>query len=290
MITELTPEISAKLKAPFDNVSWRVQSKKNANPQGRVRVVAYIDARDVMERLDDVVGPDNWSFDWTPVCIVNGEVVVAKGSLTVCGITRSDVGEAGDIEKSKASISDSLKRSAVHFGIARHLYDLGAQYAAIDSNGNILPQEKARLNDLLIARINGTMPPKAPPVPRPAQPTQQQQKPPVQLSDAVLKARANAKEKAKKFGISWETIEKTASFEKYHVNINTLDGINKILAWLNTAGMAVGIWRWQEHITEPQYAAYKKANNRTNEQVYQDLQVSAEQRGDILAAMKGVAA
>ena len=35
---------------------WRVQS---ANSYG-AKCVAYVDARDVQDRLDEVVGPENW--------------------------------------------------------------------------------------------------------------------------------------------------------------------------------------------------------------------------------------
>ena len=50
----------ARLSAPFDPsvVSWRVGSTTTAKDRGLP--LAYIDARDVMERLDDVCGPAAW--------------------------------------------------------------------------------------------------------------------------------------------------------------------------------------------------------------------------------------
>jgi hypothetical protein len=150
--TALTPEISAKLKAPFANVSWRVQSVLK-NDKTRARVVAYIDARDVMDRLDDAVGPESWSFDWEPVTMANNQIMTVKGKLTVCGITRCDIGEAGDIEKSKAAVSDALKRAAVHFGVGRWLYDMGTQWATVNEYGDIPATELTKLNNMLARRL-----------------------------------------------------------------------------------------------------------------------------------------
>ena len=51
-------EIIAALKEPFDPriVSWRVGS--TSKDKTKAMALAYIDARDVMKRLDDVMGLD----------------------------------------------------------------------------------------------------------------------------------------------------------------------------------------------------------------------------------------
>jgi len=53
-----------KLKDPFpsSDITWRVQQsgkKKNGDPYAMV--LAYVTARAVMDRLDDVLGTENWS-------------------------------------------------------------------------------------------------------------------------------------------------------------------------------------------------------------------------------------
>ncbi len=50
-------ELAAALAAPFpvDRVSWKPQAV--SRDKKRALAVAYIDARDVAQRLDDVVGP-----------------------------------------------------------------------------------------------------------------------------------------------------------------------------------------------------------------------------------------
>lgn len=82
---------------------------------------SYVDARDVMQRLDDVVGPGGWDF--TSQVIPGTDIV--KGTLTVGGVVREDYGYPNsdhDEEPVKAASSDALKRCGVMFGIGRHLY------------------------------------------------------------------------------------------------------------------------------------------------------------------------
>lgn len=136
-----TPTIDwAALNAPFPSkdVSFRIQSAPKEG-QTRALVVAYVDARAVGERLDEICGKDGWSFDWQPVLTgnVGGKpaVLAAKGILTIGGVSKADVGDAGDTEPTKASVSDSLKRAAVLWGIGRYLYDMPRMYAEAEKFG-----------------------------------------------------------------------------------------------------------------------------------------------------------
>ncbi|MFD1104074.1 Rad52/Rad22 family DNA repair protein, partial [Sphingobium olei] len=54
-----------KLSRPFDpsQVSWRAQSLKSDGTAAMA--LCYIDARDVMRRLDEVCGPNGWSDSYT---------------------------------------------------------------------------------------------------------------------------------------------------------------------------------------------------------------------------------
>lgn len=127
---ELTKEVLQQLAEPFPAkvIQWKPQATRKEGD--KALAVAYIDARDVMRRLDDVVGGE-WGFYWEPI----GDTAV-KGILTVCGVTRSDVGEEGDGPMGKtikAAVSDALKRCAVHFGIGRYLYYLGGTWVAYDA-------------------------------------------------------------------------------------------------------------------------------------------------------------
>lgn len=106
-----------KLRLPLP-VKWRVQS---SNEKAAV-CVAYIDARDAMDRLDDVVGPANWQRDHKEI----------KGQM-YCGVAvkcngewswKWDNGSESNQDPSKGEASDSFKRACVNWGLGRFLYDL----------------------------------------------------------------------------------------------------------------------------------------------------------------------
>lgn len=136
-----TIEIQKQLASPFEDsqVGWKPQvttKGKSKEPimRGDVQVAgctAHIDARAVMNRLDEVVGVGNWSDRYT--VLPNGENV--ECTLIVFGVSKSDVGEPNDggfADKMKAAYSDALKRAAVKFGIGRYLYDMEMEWLPFD--------------------------------------------------------------------------------------------------------------------------------------------------------------
>ncbi len=121
--------ISHALKRPFPvaQISWRVGATSKNKDKGIA--LAYIDARDVMRRFDDIFGL-NWQNRYTH----------AEGK-TICeiGVLIGDrwiwrAGGAGDtdIEAEKGAISDAFKRAAVLFGVGRYLYELPNSWVPID--------------------------------------------------------------------------------------------------------------------------------------------------------------
>lgn len=152
-------EIGRKLREPFnpDEVDFRPQGKPGNG--GKVQAVAYIDARTVADRLDDVVGPGAWSFTYDPL-VLGKDIMVAKGALTIYGVTKEDVGEASNFDPSKGCVSDALKRAAVLWGIGRYLYGIGGEWVTAD-NG--------RISDRDMQRMRGKLP--RPQGKAPAQPT-----------------------------------------------------------------------------------------------------------------------
>jgi hypothetical protein len=131
--TMKTNEVLKALAAPFatDEIRWKAQAVKG----DRALAVAYIDARAVMDRLDEVCGL-NWSdgFDVLP----NGSVV-CRLQVTIDGqtIVKTDVGSPSDQpdegDKVKAAFSDALKRAAIKFGVGRYLYRLPKLWIAYDA-------------------------------------------------------------------------------------------------------------------------------------------------------------
>lgn len=132
----MTPkEINEALREPFPaaEVKWKPIVVKGE----RALAIAFIDARCVMDRLDDVVGAENWQdhYQTLPNGNVECQLTVRFGTewITKCDTgCQSDQPDEGD--RVKAAYSDALKRAAVKFGIGRYLYGLGrGQWVAYDA-------------------------------------------------------------------------------------------------------------------------------------------------------------
>ena len=113
---------------PADAVSWRAQSVSTKNPDApKAMALAYIDARDVMRRLDEVCGPAGWQCDYPHAT----NKTICRIGVKVDGewIWKSNGAGDTDIEAEKGAISDAFKRAAVLWGIGRYLYDLKTPWA-----------------------------------------------------------------------------------------------------------------------------------------------------------------
>lgn len=128
-----------KLKEPFpvDDIEWRIQKsgigQKTKKPYALV--LAYLTNRAIQERLDAVVGPENWQNDYRPA---------PNGGGVLCGIGihidsgwvwKWDGSENTQFEAVKGGLSASMKRAAVQWGIGRYLYNLEAGFAIFDEHG-----------------------------------------------------------------------------------------------------------------------------------------------------------
>ena len=121
-------EMLAALAEPFptSDIRWRVGSTNKKRFEAGLDTtrkglpLAYIDARDVMDRLDSVVGPENWrdSYHDTPKRLFC-KVEIRIGDEWV---GKTDGAGDTDMEGEKGGISDSFKRAAVKWGIGRYLY------------------------------------------------------------------------------------------------------------------------------------------------------------------------
>lgn len=103
------------LRRPFtaQAVKFKVQTAFPKNDPNAALIVAYIDARLAVERLNHVC-PDLW---WEEFESLDGGLMLCR--LTVDGITRRDVGQG---YQGKGLYSDALKRAAVKFGVGVSLY------------------------------------------------------------------------------------------------------------------------------------------------------------------------
>lgn len=146
-----------QLAAPFPPhlISWRVGATNKEKTKGLA--LAFIDARDVMRRLNEVVGPSCWQNRYPHA---NGKTVCEIGLLIGNGIAgtrtewvwKSDGAGDSDVEAEKGALSDAFKRAAVRWGIGLYLYDISSPWVAIEAYGKsykIVDSEYEKLEALL---------------------------------------------------------------------------------------------------------------------------------------------
>lgn len=115
----LHASIFAALAAPF------AKSEIKTRPGVGGKMLAYVTARTVMNRLDEVLGPENWEdcYSETKDGIKCRIVIVLPDGTHVAkedGAGFSDLRNESDTEK--AGFSEAFKRTAVKFGVGRYLY------------------------------------------------------------------------------------------------------------------------------------------------------------------------
>lgn len=154
------------LAAPFppDAVSWRVGSISRRD-KTKAKALAYLDARDVMNRLDAVAGPANWQCRYSHAAVKT----VCDIAIRVDGewVWKADGAGDTDIEAEKGSLSDAFKRAAVRWGIGRYLYDLPSPWVTINELKQIEDSEHAKLRALLAKDARQSDMPSAPPATSP---------------------------------------------------------------------------------------------------------------------------
>lgn len=147
-------QIQSELAKPFapEDLEWRIQAANQE--KGKGLAVAYVTNRAIQDRLDDVVGPENWRNEYKPWH--KGD----KKEAQLCGIsiyleerkewlTKWDGAEDTDIEPVKGGLSDSMKRAAVQFGIGRVLYKMNGVWVQIEQKGRsflIKDSERTKLD------------------------------------------------------------------------------------------------------------------------------------------------
>jgi len=122
----------AQVAAPFarKQVRWRPERMNEDGTEALA--LAYLDARDIMDRLDEVCGVD-WSCSYH----------FAPDGKTICDIGirfqpdtwihRQDGAGDTQYEADKGALSDAFKRAAVKWGVGRYLYSFTAIWVPCES-------------------------------------------------------------------------------------------------------------------------------------------------------------
>lgn len=135
-----------KLREPMD-YKWKVQAFLGKPPTQCI-CVAYIDARQVADKLDEVLGPANWQNKYEAnknhlYCSIGINVQTDK-ALPPIWVWKTDCGTESDMEAEKGEASDAFKRAAVKWGIGRFLYDLPeVKVKAVAHNGKNHPADES---------------------------------------------------------------------------------------------------------------------------------------------------
>lgn len=154
----MSQELFDRLAEPFppEAVSWRVGSTTKDKDKGMA--LAYLDARDVMDRLDFVCGPGGWQCDYPHA---NGKTVCRIGiQVGDQWIWKADGAGDTDVEAEKGALSDAFKRAAVRWGIGRYLYGLHSPWVEIEPMGRSFKIKEAELPKLrrVLSNYTGVSP------------------------------------------------------------------------------------------------------------------------------------
>jgi hypothetical protein len=197
--------IRAELAQPFapEDLEWRLQ---RADKDGKWGIaVPFVTNRAIQNRLDDVVGPENWYNDFKPW---HGD---GKKAAQICGIsiyfaehqgfiTKWDGAEDSDIEPVKGGLSDSMKRAAVQWGIGRVLYNMNAVFVDVEKKGSswiIQDGQQSKLDNAYLgmlaklglapASAGGIRPQTPPPVPDSPPQSKKQLSPPAPAYEYIIR-------------------------------------------------------------------------------------------------------
>lgn len=138
-----------ELVAPFEarEIKWRIQRKNKEAT--KAAFIPYVDARAVQERLDRVVGQENWKNEKPEPGADGGILCGLSIRINDQWVTKWDGAENTQIEAIKGGLSDGFKRSCVLWGIGRYLYGADDIWTTINQFGDSLEPEK------LILKFNG---------------------------------------------------------------------------------------------------------------------------------------
>jgi len=155
------------LAEPFHHsqIHWRVGSTKQDKSAGMA--LAYLNARDVEDRLDNVCGRSNWQsrYPWSDgkklTCEIGIRVATKQIMMDAGGgvllpqpveqsewVWKSNGAGDTDYEADKGAYSDAFKRAAVPWGIGRYLYRSPNWWAAIVKRGKSYVFTDAAIKEL----------------------------------------------------------------------------------------------------------------------------------------------
>jgi hypothetical protein len=132
--------VSQALRQPFDTrqVEWRVSQVGLSAAGPWARVLSYVDARAVTDRLDECCGVNGWEMSPPQPLVDAGKLagfIVGVGLRFfsdeggIKTIWRYDVSALSNFEAVKGGYSGALRRAAALWGVGKYLYLLPEAFA-----------------------------------------------------------------------------------------------------------------------------------------------------------------
>lgn len=128
----------ALLKAPFPSkaIEWKIGHRNKENTRGRA--LPFLQFMAVADRLDDVLGEENWKASY-----VSGPAggVVCKLEVRIENewICKENGAGNTEMEGIKGGLTDAFKRAATMWGVGRYLHAYDAIGVDIDDKGRFQP-------------------------------------------------------------------------------------------------------------------------------------------------------
>lgn len=138
MHKEWSPELMAALAEPFDPalIGLKEVKDRKTNTTSKIPFVSWTH---YVERLNKLVGP-GWSDNVTMMHSAGGKLVVAV-SVTILGVTRSNLGDENEAKDSFGTastnaVAQAQKRACAKFGLGLYLYDKEERIKALALKNN----------------------------------------------------------------------------------------------------------------------------------------------------------
>ncbi len=168
--SEQLSEKFAKLRAPFDVelVLWRAGARTKDKKRGQA--LPYINARLIQDRLDEVMGPENWRNEFAAAPMGGGLMCVLSLRIGEEWVSKADVAQQDEVSENsrdpdqareiaiKGAASDAFKRAAVQWGVGRYLYSFEAPWVELENERYIKRDETPKLRKLLRDHARGESP------------------------------------------------------------------------------------------------------------------------------------
>lgn len=142
-------DLLRQLAAPFPSTQIHWRPGATTKDKSKAIALAYLSARDVMDRLDDVCGPEHWQcrYPWS-----DGSKLVCEIGIRIDGewIWKADGAGDTDIEAEKGAFSGALKRAAARWMVGRYLYHLPNKFWPLE-NGRFSAETQKELTQRLAA-------------------------------------------------------------------------------------------------------------------------------------------